>query len=104
MNPPNPPAISIFEQTGSFAENKDTARRLREDVIIPALRSGQAVAIDFSQVTGATQSFIHALISGPIRQFRALALDNLLFENCNPEVRAVIRIVFAYMQESMDDS
>jgi len=39
-----------------------------------------------------------------MRQFRAFAMDNLLFENCNPEVRAVIRIVFAYMQESMDDS
>lgn len=41
-------------------------------------------------------------ISGPMRQFRAMALDSLLFKNCNAEVQAVIRIVFAYMQESMD--
>ena len=98
----NPPAISIFEQAGDFAENKDIAKRLRENVIIPAMRSGRAVTIDFSRVTGTTQSFIHALISGPMRQFRAFALDNLFFENCNAEVRAVVRIVFAYMQESMD--
>ena len=98
------PVISIFEQAGDFAENKDTARRLRETVIIPALRSGQAVTLDFAQVSGTTQSFVHALISGPMRQFRTFALDNLLFKNCNAEVQAVIRIVFAYMQESMDSA
>jgi len=99
-----PPIISIFNHAGGFAENKDVARQLREDVIILALQNGQEVIIDFGQVSGTTQSFVHALISGPIRQFRAVALDNLCFKNCNADVQAVIRIVFAYMQESLDIS
>ena len=98
----NTPTISIFAHAGSFAENKDAAKQLREEHIIPALRDGQQVVIDFEQVTGTTQSFVHALISGSIRQFHNVALDNLLFKNCNSEVQAIIRIVFTYMQESMD--
>jgi hypothetical protein len=99
-----PPVLAILDHAGSFAENKDIAKQLRERVIIPALRAGQPVVIDFDQVSGTTQSFVHALISGPVRQFRNFALDNLLFKNCSPEVQAVVRIVFAYMQESMDIS
>ena len=96
--------IPIIKHTHNFAENKDVAKQLRETLIIPALRDGQQVIVDFGQVSGTTQSFIHALISGPIRKFRSIALDNLIFKNCNTEVQSVIRIVFAYMQESADSS
>ena len=101
MTTPQKTTIPIFTHTGSFAENKDIAKQLRETIIIPALRNQQQVIIDFDQVSGTTQSFVHALISGPIRQFHTIALDNLLFKNCNAEVQGIIRIVFAYMQESM---
>lgn len=94
--------ISVFAHAGSFAENKDIAKQLRESVIIPELRAGNRVVIDFSGVSGTTQSFVHALISGPIRKFRSVAFDNMLFKNCDAEVQAVVRIVFAYMQESLE--
>jgi len=66
------------------------------------LREGRQVVLDFEDVSGATQSFIHALISESIRQYRAFALENLLFKNCNAKVREIVQIVFAYMQESLD--
>ena len=94
-------SIAIFKHTGSFAENKDVAKTLREDILIPTLQTGRQVTLDFENVSGTTQSFIHALISGPLRRFKMDAFDNMLFKNCNAEVRAVVRIVYAYMQESM---
>ncbi|MGD8373511.1 MAG: STAS-like domain-containing protein [Candidatus Woesebacteria bacterium] len=85
----------------SFAENKDIAKRIRIDQIMPALSKGKEVVIDFDGVSGATQSFIHALISDPIREFRDIAYTNLVFKNANDDVRAIISIVYRYMQESL---
>jgi hypothetical protein len=85
----------------SFAENKDIAKRIRIEQIMPALSKGKEVVIDFDGVLGATQSFIHALISDPIREFRDIAYTNLIFKNANDDVRAIISIVYRYMQESL---
>jgi hypothetical protein len=93
-------AISIRKSVGSFAEDKDKARELRISRIKPALEKGQEVVLDFSGVEGATQSFVHALISQLIREFGADVLDRLIFKNCNQTVQKIISIVVEYMQES----
>ncbi len=85
----------------SFADNKDIAKRIRIEQIMPALSKEKEVVIDFDGVSGATQSFIHALISDPIREFRDIAYTNLVFKNANDDVRAIISIVYRYMQESL---
>ena len=79
---------------------KDVARELRIKEIIPALEKDKMVIIDFSGVTGATQSFTHALISDTIRKFGEDVFDKLRFKNCTPIVKEVINIVADYMQES----
>ncbi len=93
--------ISIIKRAGNFAENKDIARDIRLHSIIPALKkdSGEVV-LDFKGVTGATQSFIHALISQPIRDYGDQLFTRLLFKNCNPTIQQVINIVADYMAES----
>ncbi|MBI5452002.1 STAS-like domain-containing protein [Candidatus Gottesmanbacteria bacterium] len=91
--------VSIKEKAGSFAENKDVARELRIKHIIPALKKNKTVIIDFSDVTGATQSFMHALISDTIRKFGEEVFDKLRFKNCSPLVKEVVTIVAEYMQE-----
>jgi len=96
--------IKIKNKTGEFAENKDVAKRLRLDEIMPALLDGKKVILDFKGVVGATQSFIHALISDPIRELKNTAFDNLFYKNANDGVREIISIVYRYMQESLDGS
>ncbi len=93
--------IEMQQLVGSFAENKDIAKRIRIEQIMPALSKGKEVVIDFDGVSGATQSFIHALISDPIREFRDVAYANLAFKNANDDIRAIISIVYRYMQESL---
>ncbi|MEK7225621.1 MAG: STAS-like domain-containing protein [Bacteroidota bacterium] len=86
--------------TGSFAENKDIARDIRLTKIIPALDANDSVILDFNGIDGATQSFVHALISDIIRKYGIDVLDKISFKNCNETVKKIIGIVVDYMQES----
>lgn len=87
--------IDALPGTG-IAEEKEVARLLRENVIKPALRSGEAVEIDFASAQIVTQSFIHALIAEPICRFGEKALDLLVFKNCSEQVMQIVRTVIEY--------
>jgi len=92
--------IKLFNKVGSFAENKDIARDIRINKLIPALNKNQEIILDFDKIEGATQSFIHALISDLMRTFGNTVLDKLKFKSCNDTVKKIITIVIDYMQES----
>ena len=92
--------IKLYKIVGDFAENKDIARDVRENELLPALEKGNEVIVDFGGVTGATQSFVHALISEAIRRYGSDVLDRISFKNCNEVVQKIITIVTEYMQES----
>ena len=92
--------IDIKKQAGVFAENKDIAGTIRETIVLPALRSRDEVAFDFTGVEGATQSFVHAMISEAIREFGSEVLDHMVFRHCNASIQGIIEIVTDYMQMS----
>jgi len=92
--------IRLFDVVGSFAENKDQARKIRLEIIIPALDAKEEVALDFAKIDSATQSFIHALISDVLRRFGSEILDKVYFKNCNETIRKIIDIVVEYMQDT----
>lgn len=91
--------IKLFPRAGNFAENKDLAKEIRLNEIIPALDNQQEVVLDFKGVEATTQSFIHALISDLIRNYGAEVLDRIYFKNCSETVKKLINIVVDYMQE-----
>lgn len=93
--------IDIISRTGPFAENKDVARDIRLNLIGPALEQGGEVVLNFEGVSGATQSFIHALMSELIRKYGDDIFDQLVFKNCGPVVQEVVQMVAEYMQESI---
>lgn len=92
--------IKLFKQVGPFAENKDIAADIRLNKLIPALDKNKNIILDFEKVEGATQSFIHALISDLIRKYGHEVLDKIQFKSCNDTVKGIISIVVDYMQES----
>ncbi len=92
--------IRILPLAGSFAENKDVARDVRLQQIVPLLDRQEEVVLDFEGVDAVTQSFIHALIGDLIRKYGAGVLERLAFKSCNENVRKIITIVVEYMQES----
>lgn len=91
--------ISVVDYTGDFAENKDIARELRLEQILPELKKGGDVILDFQGITAATQSFIHALISDVVRQYTDEVYDRIEFKNCSPSVQQIIGIVADYMED-----
>ena len=90
--------IRMVGAVGSFAENKDLAREIRRELILPVLEAGGNVILDFSDVNSTTQSFIHALISELIRDFGIDVLDRITFKSCNDTVKKLVSIVIEYMQ------
>ena len=96
--------IHIAKLAGTFAENKDIARSIRVDRLLPTLQQNKEVVLDFDTVTGATQSFIHALISSPIRKYGSEVLDLIIFKNCAPSIREIITTVTEYLQESQQEA
>lgn len=92
--------IKLNERVGAFAENKDIAREIRVKNLIPALKKHEDIILDFENIEGATQSFIHALISDLIRKYGNGVLDKIQFKSCNDTVKGIISIVADYMQES----
>jgi hypothetical protein len=92
--------IIIQKYVGTFAENKDVARTLRVERIMPALEKDQTITLDFQGITGATQSFVHALISDTIRHYGDHVLDLLTFKNRSPVVQEIVIAVTEYMQVS----
>lgn len=93
--------IKFYKKVGQFAEDKDLARDIRLEQIIPALDKGGEVVLDFENVEGVTQSFIHALISDLIRKYGDEILDRISFKSCNETIQKIIAIVVDYMQESI---
>ncbi len=94
--------IIMYKEVGSFAENKELAKKIREEKILPTLAKGEKITLDFNKVDGATQSFVHALISEAIRRYGEIAYENIQYKNANDDVQEVIRIVYRYMQESLE--
>jgi hypothetical protein len=92
-------SIHIFNKAGSFAENKDTARDIRINEIIPALDENKTIILNFARVEATTQSFIHALISDILRVYGVDILNRIIFKSCNQTVKEIINIVIDYMQE-----
>ncbi|TKR27331.1 DUF4325 domain-containing protein [Cellulomonas hominis] len=90
--------ISLIDETGPFAENKERAKSLRTRSILPAVKRGEDVTLDFDGVYLTTQSFVHALVATAIRDYDGL--DHLVFKNCDPNVRSIIEIVVSYCQEN----
>jgi hypothetical protein len=93
--------IKLFKQAGPFAENKDIAEGIRLKKLIPALEKDQKIILDFENIEGVTQAFVHTLISDLIRKYGSEVLDKIQFKSCNATVKAIITIVVDYMQESI---
>jgi len=93
--------IDLFSLVGSFAEDKDAAAGLRKEVILPALKAGESIEIDFLGISLTTQSFIHAFISQALRQEGEAVLARIKFKNCGDAAKGIIETVVQYVLESI---
>lgn len=95
--------VSVFEIASDFAEDKDTAAKVRDAEIKPALEQGKSVILDFTGVDLTTQSFIHAMISDILRTRGEEVLDSIEFKGCRPGVQGIIETVIQYSLETLEE-
>jgi hypothetical protein len=81
---------------GPVAEDKDFAREMREQRILPALARGRGVCLDFTGVATTTQSFVHACLSEAVRTHGEEVLEQFEFRGCKEDVRQLIETVVEY--------
>lgn len=92
----NKDTVKIPDISGGFQEDKDLARKIRNENILPALESGHDIVIDFEAVRYATQSFVHALIGAALNQYGEQVLDRIEFKNCSSQMQNLISLVVDY--------
>jgi len=93
--------IKLFDAVGKYAENKDTARDIRNKFLLPALEKKEKIFLDFEGVETTTQSFIHALISEAMKKHGNGIFDYVVFKSCNDSIKQFVKIVVDYMQEAL---
>lgn len=91
--------IHLYKLVGAFAEDKDKARDIRQEILWPQIKASNKIELDFAKVEDVTQSFIHALLSELIRETQGEVLDLVFFKNCNETVERIINMVVDYMVE-----
>jgi hypothetical protein len=94
--------VSIAPGPNGFAEDKDYARDLRLEVLLPAFERGDEVIIDFTAVSFSTQSFVHALIGEVLKRHGERALEQIEFKGCGPQVREMVGLVVDYSLGGFD--
>ncbi|MFL6304954.1 MAG: STAS-like domain-containing protein [Candidatus Sulfotelmatobacter sp.] len=88
--------VRVNAGVNGFAEDKDSAKELRKDIIMPSLLSNKTVILNFSGVTSSTQSFVHALIAEPLQKMGEHVLSRLEFRCCAPQVKNLVELVVDY--------
>jgi uncharacterized protein DUF4325 len=88
--------VKVKPGVGGFAEDKDEAKRLRVETILPALNAGSIVVLDFGDVKFSTQSFVHALVGEVLQRFKESALEKLEFRSCSPQLKSLVQLVVDY--------
>lgn len=88
--------IELQPGVAGFAEDKDQAKLLRVNTLLPALEQGDTLVLDFRHVNYATQSFIHALLGEALYRFGEDLLERIEFKNCTPQLQSVIELVVDY--------
>lgn len=81
-------------RVADFIEDVEAAALVRDTKLLPAMEQGGLVVLDFAGVRFATQSFVHALLSMPLRVRGSLC--RLSFLNCTRSTEQAIRLVAAY--------
>ena len=81
-------------EIGPIREDVEAAATLRDETIIPAMKSGEMLILDFGGARFVTQSFVHALLHDAFTIPGSLL--RLSFINCSSSSEEAIRTVAAY--------
>ncbi len=101
--PPDCKTVSITPTVGHLAEDKDAAKRVRDDVILPEIRLGRPVCIDLRAIRVVTHTFLHALLYEVVGVAGADSRRLVYIQAQDRQVKDVVRMVSLYAYEDATD-
>lgn len=91
---PDDVRIEMYNYFGPRCEVKLEAINIRDKKLLPALREGRSVILDFTDVESATHSFLTSLLVTSIKEFGLLAYKRIRIIGCDSKIREMIDFVF----------
>jgi hypothetical protein len=79
-----------------FTDDKDEAKRIRVNTILPSLDQRNRIVLDFTNVKSSTQSFVHALLGEVLQRYGEAALEKIEFRRCNALMKSLVELVVDY--------
>jgi hypothetical protein len=73
---------------------KQAGIRYRDFHLLPSLKAGQSVLIDFENVVSSPHSFLSALLATPVQTLEMAAYKKIKIINASPEIRETIDLIF----------
>lgn len=92
-------SIQILPTVGHLAEDKEVAKRVRDEVLLPALRQRTPVCVDLRQTRVVTHTFMHALLYEAIGVAGADVGRLVHVYAKDRQVKDVVRMVSLYADE-----
>ncbi len=80
----------LTEKPDSFLSGAECALQIRMNQLVPAVKKGEIVEIDFFNVRGTSQSWMNAFVMGTLLECGIDSLRYLKFQHCNPLVKELI--------------
>lgn len=88
--------VSIFNYFGKYPEDKEAATKFRDRHLLPAIREGKRILLDFRDVETPTHSFLNALLAGPVRAIADRGQNPFKFlrtTNDNDQIRETVLFI-----------
>ncbi len=85
----------VIVSVKDFEEDVEQAAKIRDEELLPSMRAGTMVVLDFGGVKFATQSFVHALMYKVIRDGQNIG-STLSIAKCSKATREAVMAVAAY--------
>lgn len=82
--------VRAYNFFGMRADVKSEAINYRDRYLLPAVKSGKIVVLDFAGVLSSTHSFLNALLASPIRTLGVIAYKRIKVMNATSEIRETI--------------
>jgi hypothetical protein len=85
----------VIVSVREFEEDVERAAKIRDEDLLPSMKAGTLVVLDFAGVKFATQSFVHALMYKVVRDGQNIG-SSLSIANCSKSTREAVMAVAAY--------
>jgi hypothetical protein len=86
--------IIVHNYFGQYIENKDLAKQIRDEKLLPVLTENGSLIIDFKDVIFASHTVLNAMLATPIHQLGLTAYKKIKVINTASDIRVMLDFIF----------